>query len=358
MKNQRTYKIRLYPNRDKLDTSRYTNCRFIEYTNMFMGKYYFMPKIRISTAGLGLLANEARNKSRGIVSAILASGKETGKKTNVPYVIKIGCPALISKSQNSSFDYWVRVSNQWKLKGGVYIPAKSHKALNRALKDGWKMSVNCEFKIINGNSYALVFVSKETPKIRKPKSFIGVDVGMKHSIVTSEGHLGHGLSTVVRRQKHKSAERQRQKHRISDRGRTEVKQLLDREAKIVMRRSQKIGAGIAVEDPKRLANLRAGSLHGWARSYFANRLHVLGKENGVLVVDVNPYQTSITCSSCGNVNKQSRVSRDAFVCKGCGYSAHADVNAAVTISQKGSRLSERVISEYRGERNQAAPSEV
>lgn len=341
----RAYKLKLYGNATKFDTARYANHRFIQYTNMYMGRNFFTPKVKFSTKGLGQLANWAKRKSFSIVKTVKAASRVTGNKMNVPIAKKIGCPAIIEKSLNSAFDYWVRVPNEWTFRGGVYIPAKSHKAFNRAIKEGWNLLRTCEFKIINGNHYAVVFLTKEAPKIQKPKSFIGVDVGMKHSIVTSEGHLGRGISTVVKRQKRKFAERQRQNNRISDRGRTEVKQLLDREAKIVMRRSQKIGAGIAVEDPKRLANLRAGSLQGWARSYFANRLHVLGKENGVLVVDVNPYQTSITCSSCGNVNKQSRVSRDAFVCKGCGYSAHADVNAAVTISQKGSRLSERVISE-------------
>ena len=90
----------------------------------------------------------------------------------------------------------------------------------------------------------------------------------------------------------------------------------------------------AVESPKRLANLSSGKLHGWARSYFANRLSILGKENGIPVIEVSPYRTSITCSKCQAIDKQSRVSRDRYECP-CGYKDHADINAAKNIARKG-----------------------
>src|SRR6185295_15087011 len=90
----------------------------------------------------------------------------------------------------------------------------------------------------------------------------------------------------------------------------------------------------AVENPKQLANLRSGNLHHWARCYFANRLQLLGKENGVRVIGVSPYQTSVTCSKCGCVDKESRSSR-LFQCTACGFTAHADYNAAINIERKG-----------------------
>ena len=90
----------------------------------------------------------------------------------------------------------------------------------------------------------------------------------------------------------------------------------------------------AVESPKRLANLTSGKLHGWARSYFANRLSILCKETGIPLISVSPYQTSITCSKCKAIDKQSRVSRDRFKCP-CGYKDHADINAAKNIAHKG-----------------------
>ena len=51
----RNYKLKLYGNRDKTDTARYTIKRFNEYVNMFMAKAYY--KQNVSTKGMGTLAN-------------------------------------------------------------------------------------------------------------------------------------------------------------------------------------------------------------------------------------------------------------------------------------------------------------
>ncbi|MHB8289860.1 MAG: RNA-guided endonuclease InsQ/TnpB family protein [Acidimicrobiales bacterium] len=48
--------------------------------------------------------------------------------------------------------------------------------------------------------------------------------------------------------------------------------------------------------------------------------------------------TSITCPECGHVDKESRVSQSVFVCTDCGYQAHADLNAAEVIRERGIKL--------------------
>lgn len=335
MKVNRAYKLRVFGNKSKTDTALYTLSRFKLFCNSFLGPLYF-GKRRISTAGMGDLANQALYKALTMIKTLKALEK-TGVKTNVPFQPNIGCRAEL-KLSNNSFDYWVRVPNLFTKQEAVFLPAKSHKALNEALRNGWKLSKQCEFKVINGNYYAIVYVSKELPKIIKPSKFLGCDVGIKHSVTTSQGYKGFGLSAVIKKQRMRHAERRRQGHKISNKVRSEIKQLLDREAKAVMRRSQEARAGLAVESPKRLANLKCGKLHGWARSYFANRIHTLGNENGVLVLDINPYQTSQTCSECGAVDKESRVTRDAFRCTSCNFASDADVNAAVVIAQKGNQM--------------------
>jgi transposase len=334
-KRNRSYKLLLLGNKVKTDTALYTLSRSKLYFNSFIGRVYFGEK-RISTAGMGDVASRALYKAMNMVRSLRALEK-IGNKTNVPYAPNIGCRAELRKS-NNTFDYWIRLPNMFTRTKVVWLPAKSHRALNRALREGWKLSNVCEFKIINGNPYAVVFVSKESPRDFIPKNILGCDVGLKHSVVCSDGYLGHGLRRVIKNDKRKTAERRRQGHKVSSKVKTVIKQLLDREAKKVLRRSQLSCAGIAVENPKRLANLRSGKLQGWARSYFANRLHILGAENGVMVVDVNPYQTSQTCSKCGVADKESRVTRDAFCCTSCGFAEHADKNAAVVIAQKGTQM--------------------
>jgi transposase len=46
------------------------------------------------------------------------------------------------------------------------------------------------------------------------------------------------------------------------------------------------------------------------------------------VVYVNRAYTSQTCSRCGHRAKANRKSQAHFLCVGCGFSAHADLNAA------------------------------
>ena len=338
----RSYTLKLYGNKAKVDTARYSQVKFNQYCNMFLGPLFF-GKRKISTVGMGDLASKALNRSFEIIKKQRAATRATQQKANVPYAQKQGCYAKIYPSK-SSFDYWVNVPNLWSKFGFVSLPAKSHRKLNEALRSDWKLSPYCEFKIINGNAYAVVFVSKERPKIRKPKDTIGCDVGYKYSVCRSDGHIGQNISKVIRRSKQIQSERRRQRHKISCKTKTAVKQILDLEAKKALRRSQSFSARLVVESQKRLAGLSTGRLHGWARGYFANRLKTLGQENGVEVIEVNPYQTSMTCFKCKAIDKQSR-DKQAFKCTSCGHTDHADVNAAKNIASKATATSERVNSD-------------
>ena len=49
---------------------------------------------------------------------------------------------------------------------------------------------------------------------------------------------------------------------------------------------------------------------------------------------VNPRHTSQKCPECGHTDKANR-NKEKFVCGGCGYFAHADLNAARNIKQRG-----------------------
>ena len=52
------------------------------------------------------------------------------------------------------------------------------------------------------------------------------------------------------------------------------------------------------------------------------------------LVAVDPRDTSRTCAACGNVDADSRQSRDTFRCVACGHAGQADVNAAHDIRRR------------------------
>lgn len=329
MKLTRSYQLKIYPNFYKLEDLRYSASRYKLFLQYFVNLFFYKPWSKGGTKGMGSLANIAQRAARGI-----AKSARSKQNSDCPEIQFGNCPAVVFKNKNSKeFDYWINLISQWKNR--VRIPANSHRKLNDKLRKDWKLSRECEFyKSKNGNWYLRVFVTKEIEKPKPTNKYLGIDVGLKHGVVRSDGYLGPNLSRIIQLEKQKQANRQRN-HHPKKQFKTKIKQLLDHEVALALRRSYLKNANLVTEHPKALANLRSGKLQGWARSYFANRLSQRALEEGVYVVWVNPAYTSITCSKCGLIDKQSRVNQYLFRCTGCGNMVNADLNAAFNIALKG-----------------------
>jgi len=113
-------------------------------------------------------------------------------------------------------------------------------------------------------------------------------------------------------------------------------------SKAIVQTAQGTSRGIALED---LTHIRERAqrtvtkrhrrvLHSWGfcqlRAFIAYKAALAG----VGVVYVNPAYTSQTCSACGHCEKANRKCQSKFLCRSCGFSAHADVNAAVNIRSR------------------------
>jgi len=85
------------------------------------------------------------------------------------------------------------------------------------------------------------------------------------------------------------------------------------------------GKNVAAKSGLNRAILR----EGWYM--FSQMLEWECKKHGSRVIYVNPRNTSLTCSSCGKVEKSSRKDQARFECS-CGFSENADTNAAVNIA--------------------------
>jgi predicted transposase len=68
-------------------------------------------------------------------------------------------------------------------------------------------------------------------------------------------------------------------------------------------------------------------------------VHVFAKAAlaGVLLVAVDPRNSSRECSHCGHTAKENRKTQDKFACVECGFALHADINAAINIRSRASR---------------------
>jgi transposase len=75
-------------------------------------------------------------------------------------------------------------------------------------------------------------------------------------------------------------------------------------------------------------------LHSWAFDRIYQYFAYKGEIHGVEVLKENEWNTSKTCSNCGDDTKENRVERGLYVCSSCGLVGNADCNGAENMRQK------------------------
>jgi IS605 OrfB family transposase len=102
----------------------------------------------------------------------------------------------------------------------------------------------------------------------------------------------------------------------------------------------------------RAAKGHALGIKRWAYKRQLEFIYRAAVRKGLAVYTVLPAHTSDTCPHCGWSHPLNRVERDTFRCTRCGYTADADINAAVNIVAKFDKLSliDQCKSRYRKER--------
>jgi putative transposase len=65
---------------------------------------------------------------------------------------------------------------------------------------------------------------------------------------------------------------------------------------------------------------------------FRNLLEIKCKQHGIKFTIINRwYPSSKTCSHCGNVNEELKLSERTYHCSKCGISIDRDINASINI---------------------------
>ena len=86
------------------------------------------------------------------------------------------------------------------------------------------------------------------------------------------------------------------------------------------------------ENPGRNVRAKAGLNRGILRSGWGLLVRRLEDKAPGRVEKVKPHDTSQRCSACGQADRDSRESQAVFRCTACGFTGHADVNAAISIA--------------------------
>ncbi len=216
--------------------------------------------------------------------------------------------------------------------------------------------------ILRSNIFYLAIVvdaPEATPD--DPIGTIGVDLGVVHLAVDSDGEFYSGESvdkvrekidtfkSSLQRKGTKSAKKHLKKlsgrearfrrntnHIISKRLVSKAK---DTHRQIALEDLKGIGEGTVVRHSQRRRH------KSWAFNQLRQFITYKAKIAGVLVKLVDPHYTSQTCPRCGFVSKHNRVSQSSFVCQVCGFASNADLVGAINISHK-APVNEPIASTY------------
>ena len=324
-----SYKLKLFPTRVKADTLALLSSLFRQshtVATQLLAQEGGRPP---STKGMGEFIGRAYRRA-------YIDYRRTVKAGHIPGFLKaelIDSADLQLPKRAHGFDYWVMIKGT---KDGLYIPAKSHRALNRTLAlPGAQLNLSAKGSAYvmrkNGKWYAYVTVSVPLAAVQKTQGTIGVDVGVRTCVARSDGYKGCDLRPVLKKQRDRRA--MQQKHGIDKRSNgTFQKQLLSREARNLVSVALATGRAIAVEDPKRLIRWKSH-----AARFFGNQVALLAAIVGVPCVVVNPAYSSTTCPKCGKVERHMR-HKETFRCWRCGYTHNADFVASQNICHWGHRV--------------------
>ena len=230
------------------------------------------------------------------------------------------------------FDTWIKFSSIGnKIK--MNLPSKKHKHFHKY--DDWKLNKSVRLRKSENKYYVDFYFEKSSPDLKSNGKEIGIDIGYKKLIITSENEkLDTGLEKVYEKLSRKKQGSKRFK-----------KTLIERDNKI----NQSINLlnfdeikTIVAEDLKSVKKNSKGKinkkfnnkLQRWSYSKVLNRLSLHCDEKGIGFMKVNPAYTSQTCSRCGSKHKNNRKG-EHFLCLDCGFEIDADFNASINILQRG-----------------------
>ena len=183
-----------------------------------------------------------------------------------------------------------------------------------------------------------------------PEGWLGVDLGVVHLAVDSDGDTFSGAQVEAQRRWYAARRRILQSVGTQS-AKRRLKQLKGRQArfqkdthhcirKTLVAKAHRHNLGIALED---LRGIRQQTTVGkaqrsrhsnWSFHQVQSCLSYKARLCGTPVQFVDPRYTSQTCPVCGHVAKSNRPTRDTFRCERCGFSGPADHVAAINIAAR------------------------
>jgi len=264
------------------------------------------------------------------------------KRTTKPEVKNVGMNLdyrFFDHDQNSSeFDEFISIKLPWfkdrkKHSKTINLPIKNHIHSNKLLD--WTRKKTIKLTKKNDQFYIHFTYEKEEPTKKTTGKSLGIDVGYKTMIATSDKDLiGKDLEKIyekISRKKQGSksfnktlTERdQRINYNINQMDLEDVNHLVVENLKNVKKNSK-----------GKIFKKFNNKLQRWSYPKILLKLEHVCELNGIIFEKVSPAYTSQTCSSCGAIKKSNRQG-EMYIYSTCNMEMNADINASINILHRG-----------------------
>jgi putative transposase len=203
----------------------------------------------------------------------------------------------------------------------------------------------------SGTFYLLVTLDTPEEPPMEPERCLGVDLGIAHIATDSDGNSYTGAA-IERIRQRCATHRQSSQATHTRSAKRRLKKLAGRQARFQRDTNHSLAKRLVAyaKDTKaalvleELTGIRSrmtvrkaqrNKQHNWSFRQLRAFLVYKAQRVGVPLLFVHPRNSSRTCSRCGYVEKRNRRSQADFSCLRCGYTIHADLNAARNLATRG-----------------------
>ncbi len=359
---KRAYKYRVYPTSEQAHNLAQTFgcCRFVyNYALSTRKRAYFDHGMKITTNQLSALITALKKEERTAWLKEVSSVPLQQSLRHLDMAYKnffegrAAYPTFHSKHGVQSATY---MDNAFTLVGHSLTLAKQSEPLpivwSCPLPDGAKPSSITLTKDKAGRYFVSMVVEETIEPLPTSEKVIGIDLGLKSFLITSDGQAIANPKYYLRAQKRLTkAQRRHAKSRKGSKNRDKARRKVARiHARIAdMRRDfqQQLSTRLIRENQvicletlavknmvKNHSLAKAISDVGW--SEFVRQLNYKAAWYGRTIVKIDRwYPSSKTCSACGHVLEELSLEVRSWICPQCGTCHDRDINAACNILSEG-----------------------
>ena len=260
--------------------------------------------------------------------------------------------ALLQRAEDSSFDYWLRLSTLEKGQP-VFLPVKLATYHRQALAG--KQLASSTTLARKPDGWWLTLSYEENVPVATPKDalIIGIDVGIANFITASTGkQYGTFNGKLAERHKRDRKKRRRKAKLRACLKKKGVKKLPStRNKKLARHVRQEINRAVNelyrdhpdaqfAYEHLNVAGIRFKARRMNAYLYASNLAHIPAQlawgaaKRGIRARRVKSAYSSQECHRCHYAARENRPNQQTFCCVVCGHTNHADVNAAQNLASR------------------------